>query len=197
MSATIAVETLVVSHPNADFDAFAGMLAAQLLYPGGSHLPARRRENRDLHGFYNLHAERDPRRGAVRPRSRQRTAARAPWRWPTRSASVSWPSWPGMTASRWWRSTITPIGPSPQRGLRPLWPPDGSVVTGMLRLLLERGARISPMHATAFALGIHEDTGSLDVLIDHPPRRRGAGRVRAPRGEPGAARPLPAQPAAA
>ena len=31
----------------------------------------------------------------------------------------------------------------------------------MLRLLLERGARISPMHATAFALGIHEDTGSL------------------------------------
>ena len=34
MTATIAVETLVVSHPNADFDAFAGMLAAQLLYPG-------------------------------------------------------------------------------------------------------------------------------------------------------------------
>ena len=34
MTSTIAVETLIVSHPNADFDAFAGMLAAQLIYPG-------------------------------------------------------------------------------------------------------------------------------------------------------------------
>ena len=32
-------------------------------------------------------------------------------------------------------------------------------MTGMLRLLLERGIAITPMHATAFALGIHEDTG--------------------------------------
>ena len=38
---------------------------------------------------------------------------------------------------------------------------DGSVVTSMLKVLLERGIDVSPMHATAFALGIHEDTGSL------------------------------------
>ena len=38
---------------------------------------------------------------------------------------------------------------------------DGSLVTNMLKLLLERGIQITPMQATAFALGIHEDTGSL------------------------------------
>ncbi len=45
---------------------------------------------------------------------------------------------------------------------------DGAVVTGLLRLLVEREARISPMHATAFALGIHEDTGSLTYTSTTP-----------------------------
>ena len=38
----------------------------------------------------------------------------------------------------------------------------------MLRLLLDRGIAITPMHATAFALGIHEDTGSLTYTSTTP-----------------------------
>ena len=65
MTATIAVETLIVSHPNADFDAFAGMLAAQLLYPG-ARICLHGGVNRNVREFYNLHADADPDRRAVR-----------------------------------------------------------------------------------------------------------------------------------
>ncbi len=45
---------------------------------------------------------------------------------------------------------------------------DGSLATSMLRLLLDRGIEITPMHATALALGIHEDTGSLTYTSTTP-----------------------------
>ena len=38
---------------------------------------------------------------------------------------------------------------------------DGAQATSMLHLLLERGVEISRLEASIFALGIHEDTGSL------------------------------------
>ncbi len=38
---------------------------------------------------------------------------------------------------------------------------DGSLVTLMLRIVAERGLEVTPLEATVFALGIHEDTGSL------------------------------------
>ena len=72
MSATIAVETLVVSHPNADFDAFAGMLAAQLLYPG-ARICLHGGVNRNVREFYNLHADEIP---AVEPSALERDSVR-------------------------------------------------------------------------------------------------------------------------
>ncbi len=137
MSATIAVETLVVSHPNADFDAFAGMLAAQLLYPG-ARICLHGGVNRNVREFYNLHADEIP---AVEPSALERDSVRrlVSVEVTDPSAWVSWPSWPGATASRWWRSTITPVRPQSAAGDAVLVAPDGSVVTGMLRLLIERG----------------------------------------------------------
>jgi tRNA nucleotidyltransferase (CCA-adding enzyme) len=38
---------------------------------------------------------------------------------------------------------------------------DGSLVTLLVRIIAERGIRVTPFEATVFALGIHEDTGSL------------------------------------
>ena len=72
MSATIAVETLVVSHPNADFDAFAGMLAAQLLYPG-ARICLHGGVNRNVREFYNLHADEIP---AVEPSALERDSVK-------------------------------------------------------------------------------------------------------------------------
>jgi len=56
VTADTTVETLIVSHPNADFDGFAGMLAAQLLYPG-ARICLHGGVNRNVREFYNLHRD--------------------------------------------------------------------------------------------------------------------------------------------
>ena len=63
MTATVPVHTLILSHANVDFDAFAGMLAAQLLYPG-ARICLHGGVNRNVREFYNLHADQIP---AVEP----------------------------------------------------------------------------------------------------------------------------------
>jgi len=158
MSATVATETLIVSHPNADFDAFAGMLAAQLLYPGG-RICLYGGVNRNVREFYNLHADEIP---AVEPSALERESVRR-----LVLVEVTDPERLGELAELADRDAVEVVafdhheGHEPAVGDAALIAPDGSVVTGMLRLLLERGLPISPMHAMAFALGIHEDTGSL------------------------------------
>src|SRR5512145_938886 len=72
MSATVAVETVIVAHPNADFDAFAGMLAAQLLYPG-ARICLHGGVNRNVREFYNLHADEIP---TVEPSALERGSVR-------------------------------------------------------------------------------------------------------------------------
>ena len=59
MTAKLPVEQLILSHANTDFDAFAGMLAAQLLYPG-ARICLHGGVNRNVREFYNLHAEQIP-----------------------------------------------------------------------------------------------------------------------------------------
>src|SRR5436190_10363898 len=59
MAAKLPVPTLILSHANTDFDAFAGMLAAQLLYPG-SRICLHGGVNRNVREFYNLHADQIP-----------------------------------------------------------------------------------------------------------------------------------------
>src|SRR3954465_9573303 len=59
MTAKIPVQTLILAHPNVDFDAFAAMLAAQLLYPG-SRICLHGGANRNVREFFNLHADEIP-----------------------------------------------------------------------------------------------------------------------------------------
>ena len=157
MTATVEVETLIVSHPNADFDAFAGMLAAQLLYPG-ARICMHGGVNRNVREFYNLHADEIP---TVEPSALDRGSVRR-----LVMIEVTEPERLGELAELAERAEVDVIAFDHHADARPargtaLVAHDGAVVTGMVRLLLERDARISPMHATAFALGIHEDTGSL------------------------------------
>src|SRR5256714_14918240 len=55
----LSVDTLILSHANTDFDGFAGMLAAQLLYPG-ARVCLHGGVNRNVREFYNLHADQIP-----------------------------------------------------------------------------------------------------------------------------------------
>lgn len=157
MAAKLPVETLIIAHANTDFDAFAGMLAAQLLYPG-SRICLRGGVNRNVREFYNLHADRIPsvEPGAVDPDSVRRLVL----------VEVSNMQRLGDLAAVTRKEGLETVvfdhhGESQLEGATVFVGRDGSLITSMLKLLLERGVAFTPMHATAFALGIHEDTGSL------------------------------------
>src|SRR5919108_5050932 len=159
MTATVPVHTLILAHANVDFDAFAGMLAAQLLYPG-ARICLQGGVNRNVREFYNLHADQIP---TVEPSAVDRESVKR-----VVLVEVTNADRLGDFASLCRREAVEVVAFDHHRDSNPdteapapLLGRDGSVVTGMLRLLLERGVEISPMHATAFALGIHEDTGSL------------------------------------
>jgi tRNA nucleotidyltransferase (CCA-adding enzyme) len=157
MSGKLPVETLILSHPNTDFDAFAGMLAAQLLYPG-ARICLHGGVNRNVREFFNLHSERIP---TVEPSALDRDSVER-----VVLIEVTDPRRLGDFEELARRSGVEVLvfdhhGDERPEGVVAFTSASGSIVTDMLRLLLERGLPISPMHATAFALGIHEDTGSL------------------------------------
>src|SRR5436190_4816703 len=158
MATKLSLDTLILSHANVDFDAFAGMLAAQLLYPG-ARVCLHGGVNRNVREFYNLHADQIP---SVEPSAVDRDSVRR-----VVLVEVTNADRLGDFAPLSRRDDVEVVAFDHHRDVDPdaeapaLVGRDGSVVTGMLRLLLERGVEISPMHATAFALGIHEDTGSL------------------------------------
>ena len=169
MTATVPVHTLILSHANVDFDAFAGMLAAQLLYPG-ARVCLHGGVNRNVREFYNLHADQIP---AIEPSSVDRDSVRRLVLVETTNADRL-----GEFAPLAGREDVEVVafdhhvdsrggtdgnvhGKAAIEDGSALVGRDGSVVTAMLKVLLEHGIEVSPMHATAFALGIHEDTGSL------------------------------------
>src|SRR4029453_6408966 len=142
---------------NTDFDAFAGMLAAQLLYPG-ARICLHGGVNRNVREFYNLHAEQIP---TAEPSSVDRNSVRT-----LVLIEVSSASRVGEFADLAERPEIDVVvfdhhGQPEFDQATTFIATDGSLVTNMLKLLLERGIQVTPMQATAFALGIHEDTGSL------------------------------------
>jgi tRNA nucleotidyltransferase (CCA-adding enzyme) len=157
MTAKLPVEKLILSHANTDFDAFAGMLAAQLLYPG-ARICLHGGVNRNVREFYNLHAEQI---ATVEPSAVDRESVRT-----LVLVEVSGASRLGEFADLAGRQDVEIVlfdhhGEPDFEQATTFIATDGSLVTNMLKLLLERGIQITPMQATAFALGIHEDTGSL------------------------------------
>jgi tRNA nucleotidyltransferase (CCA-adding enzyme) len=165
MTATVPVHTLILSHANVDFDAFAGMLAAQLLYPG-ARVSLHGGVNRNVREFYNLHADQIP---SVEPSAVDRESVRRLVLVEVTAAERLGEFAPLASGKAGGKDVEVVafdhhgeahLNAGIQDGTA-LVGRDGSVVTSMLKLLLERGIEVSPMHATAFALGIHEDTGSL------------------------------------
>jgi tRNA nucleotidyltransferase (CCA-adding enzyme) len=157
MTRKLPVETLILSHANTDFDAFAGMLAAQLLYPG-ARMCLHGGVNRNVREFYNLHAEQIP---SVEPSAIARDSVRT-----LVLIEISEASRLGDFADLAERDDVEVVvfdhhGEPDLEGATTFIASDGSLVTNMLKLLLERRIRLTAMQATAFALGIHEDTGSL------------------------------------
>src|SRR5438128_7135392 len=153
-------EEVIATHGNTDFDAFAAMLAARRLYPGA--VVAIGPLNRNVRDFYRLHADQlEPivEIGRLEPAAIRRLVVIE-----------------AVEASR--LGDLEPVARDPDvekvlfdhHGEHvPEWvqpeaavlSTDGALTTTLVGILAEREIAPTPLEATAFALGIHEDTGSL------------------------------------
>ncbi|HWQ22659.1 MAG TPA: CBS domain-containing protein [Gaiellaceae bacterium] len=153
-------EQVIATHGNTDFDAFAAMLAARHLYPGA--VVAVGSLNRNVRDFYRLHAEE---LGPIADAARLELEA-------IRRLIVV----ETRQASRLGELERVALDPRVEKVLfdhhaesLPDWvapesavvSTDGALTTTLVGILAERELSPSPLEATAFALGIHEDTGSL------------------------------------
>jgi tRNA nucleotidyltransferase (CCA-adding enzyme) len=151
---------VIATHTNTDFDAFAAMLAARRLYPDAV-VAVSGALNRNVREFYRLHADE---LDAVETSRLETEAIR-------RLIVVETTS-----ASRLGELEEVALDPDVEKvifdhhaGELPDWvkpenaviSQDGALTTTLAGVLAEREIAVTPLEATAFALGIHEDTGSL------------------------------------
>ena len=153
-------DTVIATHGNTDFDALAAMLAARRLYPEAVGCIAGSL-NRNVREFYRLHADE---LGLVE-------ASRLDLGAIGRLIVVE-----TTHASRLGELEPVALDPGVEKivfdhhaGEPPEWASpertvlseDGALTTTLVGILAERELAVTPLEATAFALGIHEDTGSL------------------------------------
>jgi tRNA nucleotidyltransferase (CCA-adding enzyme) len=151
---------VIVTHANTDFDAFAAMLAARRLYPGAV-VALSGSLNRNVRDFYRLHAEEldVAEQGRVDLDAIERLIVvetshpvrLGDFERVARDAKVEVVLFDhhGEEQLDWVR---------PENVVRS---DDGALTTTMVSILAERELDVTPLEATVFALGIHEDTGSL------------------------------------
>ena len=151
---------VIVTHANTDFDAFAAMLAARRLYPGAV-VALSGSLNRNVRDFYRLHAEELDvvEQGRVDLHAIKRLIV----------VETSHPARLG-DFERIARDRGVEVVLFDHHGEEELdWvqrenvvrSDDGALTTTMVSILAERELEVTPLEATVFALGIHEDTGSL------------------------------------
>jgi tRNA nucleotidyltransferase (CCA-adding enzyme) len=153
-------ETVIATHGNTDFDAFAALLAARRLYPDAVACLTGSL-NRNVREFYRLHADE---LNLVDASRLELTAIR-------RLIVVE-----TTHAARLGELEAVARDPDVEKvvfdhhaGEAPDWAAvehtvvseDGALTTTLVGVLAEREIAVTPLEATAFALGIHEDTGSL------------------------------------
>ncbi|HSP73316.1 MAG TPA: DHHA1 domain-containing protein, partial [Gaiellaceae bacterium] len=152
-------ETVIATHGNTDFDALASMLAARRLYPDAV-VCLSGALNRNVREFYRLHADE---LDLVEVARLELDAIR-------RLIVVE-----TVHAARLDQLESVARDPAVEKvvfdhhGELPDWAPaeavvlsdDASLTTTLVGILAERELPVTPLEATVFALGIHEDTGSL------------------------------------
>jgi tRNA nucleotidyltransferase (CCA-adding enzyme) len=159
----LEVSTVITTHQNADFDALAAAVGASLLYRGG-RIVFTGSLNPNVREFVSLHGETLPLvslRLVDQQKIRQLVIVDTAD--PERIGDL------GRLCGRPDIETVildhheaeNPVRPVFVAGENWVLSSDGAQATSLLHLLKEREVEISRLEATIFALGIHEDTGSL------------------------------------
>ena len=151
---------VIVPHVNTDFDAFASALAVRRLYPGATiALPGSL--NRNLRDFYRLHADELDvvEASRVEPDAITRLVMVETFH-PGRLGELEAVARrPGVEVLAFDHHATEP--PDWLAAENVVLSDDGALTTTLVGILAERGIEPTPLEATVFALGIHEDTGSL------------------------------------
>src|SRR5262245_36855217 len=153
-------EEVIATHVNTDFDAFASLLAARLLYPGSTAVVSSVL-NRNVREFVRLHADE---LGCVEAQRLEVDAIRRLVVVETLNASRLGELEPVALDPRVETAVFDHhAGPLPDwvRPENAVLSTDGALTTTLVGILAEREIPVGPLEATLFALGIHEDTGSL------------------------------------
>jgi len=152
--------TIIATHTNTDFDALASMLAARRLYPG-SRVALQPTLARNVREFVRLYADELElvEVGAVDLSQVHRLVA----------VETVHASRLGELEPLTRDDAVEKIVFDHHERVQPEWVKpenlyltgEGALTTSLVGILAERELSVSPLEATAFALGIHEDTGSL------------------------------------
>ena len=159
----LEVQTVITTHQNADFDALAAVVGASLLYPEGRIVFAGSL-NPNVREFVALHGENLP---IVNLRLLDQSKIRQLIIVDTAHAERVGDlgrlcGKPGVEVVIFdHHESEKPKLPSFVKGENWVLSHDGAQASSMLYLLREREVEIPRLAATIFALGIHEDTGSL------------------------------------
>jgi tRNA nucleotidyltransferase (CCA-adding enzyme) len=156
----VKAPTVIATHANTDFDAFAAMLAARRLYDDAV-VAVPGTLNRNVREFFRLHADE---LDAVEASRIEIEAVRRLIVVETTSASRL-----GELEQIARDPDVETVVFDHHGGDLPDWvkpenaviSQDGALTTTLVGVLAEREIAVTPLEATAFALGIHEDTGSL------------------------------------
>ncbi len=150
---------VILGHVNVDFDAMASMVAASKLYPEAV-MVFTGSVNRNVREFIALHGDvlefMEPRSLDVEAISRlivvdNRIADRL-------GEFRDLPGRPGVEVFVY---DHHPPSPHDMAGVKDHSETLGSTTTVLVKIIRRKGIPITPFEATLFALGIHEDTGSL------------------------------------
>jgi tRNA nucleotidyltransferase (CCA-adding enzyme) len=159
----LEVPTVITTHQNADFDALGAALGASLLYPG-ARIVFTGSLNPNVREFVSLHGETLPLvslRLIDQKKIRQLVIVDTadPERIGDLGQLCGCPDIETVILDH--HGAENPVRPPFVAGENWVLSSDGAQSTSMLHLLKERQVEISRLEATIFALGIHEDTGSL------------------------------------
>lgn len=162
---------IIVTHANTDFDAFAASVAAARLYPE-ARICFQGSLNRNVREFYNLHADEI---NAVDTAMVDLDAVRRLIIVDTihchrlgEFEQLCYKEPVEVTVFDHHRLGAVSERPDFVSPENYVFSEDGSLVTTMLKIIHDRKIEVSPLEATIFALGIHEDTGSLTYPTTTP-----------------------------
>ena len=159
----LEAQTVITTHQNADFDALAAVVGASLLYPEARIVLAGSL-NPNVREFVALHGENLPILSLrLVDQSKIKQLIIVDTAHAERVGDLGrLCGKPGVEVVVFdHHESEKPERPSFVKGENWVLSHDGAQSTSMLHLLRERGVEIPRLAATIFALGIHEDTGSL------------------------------------